>query len=307
MFSMLYILNNIKQIKQNSEDFTQKDLTMRKYLYIISCMDTKEQALPERFMLHPRHIAQGHYILGTTANRLLKMAMSRFDWKNPKSEVKFSFSDYFREFGIEKPGNADKLMLKKSLGELRESGVEIAEEYPDGGFGYTAYNFISYMSAFLTSWDLDEIKIKFTDEIAMALAEYKKSGYSLIDLERIKNLQGKYKIRFYEIAMSHEGQKNKNGEWWFEHSIEELRDMLKTEKMYNTTDFRNKIINRSIIAINKANIGIRINTEHKKRMKEQDKIHFNCKYVDCKQEVPIPVEEKEEVPATITLTGTTKK
>jgi plasmid replication initiation protein len=256
----------------------------------------KNKLTPERFALHPRHIAQGRYMLGITANRLLKMAIKHFDHKSPKPEVKFSFSEYFEAFEIEHPGAKDKLLLKEAVQELLHASVEILEEYPDGNFGYGGYNFFSHVSAFLTSWGLDRLTVRFTVELAVALAEYKKSGYSLIDIEKFKKLQGKYEMRLYEIAMSHEGQKN-DGEWRFEYSIAELREMLKTEKMYEKTAyFREQVIERSIAGINEANIGIHIDVERgKKKMSEKDALRFTCKYNNQRPEYLLPNDPEDEI------------
>jgi hypothetical protein len=79
--------------------------------------------------------------------------------------------------------------------------------------------------------------------------------------------------------MSHVGQKE-NGQWWFEYSVEELREVLKTEKMYERqTNFKEKVIDKSIMAINDADIGLYISIHTpKKKMTKKDKLRFICKY-----------------------------
>jgi plasmid replication initiation protein len=242
-------------------------------------MKTNKDTLPDVCAFNPRSIAQAHYILSVTANRLLKMAIHKFDIKKPKPEVKFSFLEYFKAYHMENPGAEDKRLLKMACKEIAHTSLEVEENYMDGGFRYVVINMVSKMSAFLTSWGMDELTIKFTDEMATLISEYKNSGYYALDVEKFGKLGGKYEQRLFEIAMSYRGLKDeKTGLWFFAYSIAELREVLKTEKLYpRISDFREKIIEKSIKNINETNIGVKITTKKgKNRLSEKDQIFFSC-------------------------------
>ncbi|GMO55816.1 MAG: hypothetical protein Ta2C_11050 [Candidatus Endomicrobiellum trichonymphae] len=250
-------------------------------------------------ILHPRHLAQGCYIMSVTANRLLKIAMSLFDPNSPdKRTVKFKFSDYFKCYNLPMNGTNSKDNFKAACKELRKAGIDLMTDY-EYGFSYLGVNFTEKVKADYTP-EKDEVFIKFTEEIAIIFSEYKKIGYDYLKMENFGKLQGKYDQRFYEIAMSRCGFKDDNDEWYFEYSIDQLRELLDAENIYTTTnDFRKYIIDRSIIAINEADIGLEISTDYKsqkrKYLKKNDPIHFFCKLVSQKN--PKSVQPKTQTEA----------
>jgi hypothetical protein len=119
--------------------------------------------------INPRRLAQAR--LSATASRLLKMAMRKFNANQPKAEVKFSFSEYFEKYRVEHPGAEDKRLLRMACEELLQLYLEVEEEY-QGGFAYVGIKVVSKVSASLTSWGLDELTVRFTDEMAPLIAEY---------------------------------------------------------------------------------------------------------------------------------------
>ena len=251
----------------------------------------------EPFTLQPIHISQGHYIMSVTANRLLKMAIQHFDWKTGNRVVKFTFSEYFRLYGLDERSSGDKEVLADAVKELIKAHIEVYDDGPGGSFTYIAYTFFSSISAFRKSWGKDEITLTFSDEITGVLADYIKSGFSMMTPERLRLLDGKYQWRFYEIALSRAGQKQ-YGKWWFEYSIKELRDVLKTGKLYKQSiNFKTWVIDESIKAINEAHIGLHIDIIRPKlRMSADDKYRFECSYEP--EARPIMMQQIEDKPPT---------
>jgi len=256
----------------------------------------KQIIKPEPFVINPRHIAQGQYILNPMAQRLLKMAQRKFDFKNPNNrEVKFSVNEFLQAFNLSK--TVDRAELKDAFPELRKAGVDIREDLPDGGFHYEGFNFFEKVSSYWWSWGMDEITVKFTETMAVVMAEYEESGYQLLDLAKVGKLTGKYEIRFYEIAMSRYNQRDlKTGEWWFDYSLKEIRDLLKVGGKYpNAGNFKIRVIDGPLMRLNNANIGIQINTLTPKRMTKGNKIRFLCRCVTVENpkstEPQVPTEE----------------
>ena len=106
-------------------------------------------------------------------------------------------------------------------------------------------------------------------------------------------IQGRYAIRFYELALSYAGFEgrdgNSRGEWYFEHTLDEIRALFQIDpkKYKQTKEFKRNIIDNPIEEINAAGIGLRIEPKYNRKGKWLVGVRFNCRWV--KRDEPLPV------------------
>ncbi|WP_265348103.1 replication initiation protein [Candidatus Azobacteroides pseudotrichonymphae] len=235
--------------------------------------------------------------LSTNAQRMLAMALARLP-KEPKTpedyRVKFSVSDFFKTFGIERGTNTNRLILNAS-DECASSVLKI--ESPDGDelqkFPWLSECTLRKYIVFIPDrethvsklnyhednaktvknppalYQWDTVVMEFNPKLWETLKEFK--GWSTVELNVLGKLQSKYAIRFYEWAMSWKGKAGKDGnppgKYWFEMRLADIREKLAIPKSkYKAVkEFKRNVIKLPIEELNNADIGVRIDIAPFKR------------------------------------------
>jgi hypothetical protein len=257
------------------------------------------------FVIQPTAISRSIYSASTFARRLMAMAMSLLPTE-PKEEsdyeVSFHVAEFLEALGMEKGGDTG-YALHAAVQECCGKIIEIPSLN-----AFKCYTWFTSASLEMPpgeyldmrqgkGWNWDKISFTFNPELAHTIGDFRKQ-YSMIDLLDFGKLQSRYAIRIYELALSFQGYagkgENTEDNWFFIKTIEELRLLFKIEphKYKVKSDFRKKVIDYPIEEINKAELGIFIETESVKQGRWLQHIKFHCKWI--KKGDPIPVNPATE-------------
>lgn len=247
------------------------------------------QKIPE-YVLQPNAISQSMYSASTNARRLMAMAMALLPENTEDYKVQFLLHDFMDALGIER-GEKTRLLIEAAAEECTGNLIKIRQ--PNGD--YLLYTW--FQKTYLTKHEAmvspkkplislphwDTITMWFNPELGDAIKAFKKA-YAKIDLIDLGKLQSRYAIRFHELALSYSGFEGKNGnrcgEWYFEHSLEEIRALFQIDlkKYKQTKDFRVYVIDKPIEELNNARIGLHITPEYKRKGKWLIGARFNCRW-----------------------------
>ena len=238
----------------------------------------------QEFVIQPNAISQSMYSASTTARRLMAMAMSGVEPDTDNYDVSFSVLDFIKALGIKRGSKTNDLIFP-AVKECFENPITIKKDNED----WVVYSWFTEASLEQTT-----ISMSFNPKLGKTIKALKKLyGHAKIDLIDLGKLQSRYAIRFYELALSYagfEGQGgNRRSEWWFEHTISDIRALFQIEKnKYKLTkEFKRNVIDKSIEEINAAGIGLRIEPEYNRKGKWLVGVRFNCRWV--KRNEPLPV------------------
>jgi plasmid replication initiation protein len=264
---------------------------------------------PETLGVTPRYVLQHNVIsrsahnLSATAKKLTAMAMALLPPDLSSLTASFTFTEFCNAIGYEKGGESFKLFLD-GLKECVNNTISIELTSPKTGKkiweNYTWFTYSKYDEAngFAT--------MTFSPQLAAVLLDLKRV-YSKIMLGDLGELQGKYAVRFLELAISYSSLMGKDGnrdhQWYFERSVKELRFMLGVpESAYKETRlFRQRVIEGPVKELNKAGLGLSIKTTGVKQGRNLTSIRFDC------QKVPRLIKQKSRprkktAPAPLELT-----
>jgi plasmid replication initiation protein len=239
---------------------------------------------PETLGVTPRYVLQHNAIsrsahnLSATAKKLTAMAMALLPSNLSSLTVAFTFIEFCKAIGYTKSGESFKLFLA-ALKECVNSSISL--EITTEKTGKKKWEHYTW---FISS-DLDEetgvATMTFSPQLATVIVELKRV-YSKIILRDIGELQSKYAIRLFELAISYSSLKGQHGNrdlaWYFERSVQELRFMMGIpEDTYKETRlFRQKVIEEPVKEINRSGIGLAIKTEGVKQGRRLAAIRFDC-------------------------------
>lgn len=248
--------------------------------------ETGEINTPETLGVTPRYVLQHNAIsrsihnLSATAKKLTAMAMALLPADLSSLTASFTFTDFCKAVGYGDGGEQYRLFVA-AVDECMKSVITV--ETPillkNGKKKWQKYTWFTYASF---NEETGNATMTFAPELAAILLEMKKV-YAKINLRNLGELQSKYALRIYETAVSYSSLKGKDGNqseaWYFERSIQELRDMLgvPVDAYPETKRFRQKVIEEPVKEINEAGIGLEINTESVKQGRRLAAIRFDCK------------------------------
>ena len=263
------------------------------------------QELPE-VVYQANVIGQSMYSLGTTARRLIAMAMSLVNVDKKQYEVSFRIKDFLDALGLDS-GAKSYSLLKSAIDECFDNSIEF--NYPDGSWKkYTWFSFAGMEIGMGQDKDgnlnLENIiTMEFNNRLSKIIKSFQR-GYREIKLKNLGKLQGKYSIRFYELALSFAGFAGKNGNapgTWFitpkPFPIAEIRKRFKVDdkKYKDTKNFRVKVIDQPIKEINEADIGLRIEPEYVYRGRRLYGVTLECRWVKVDEPLPVtPTTETDQ-------------
>lgn len=245
-----------------------------------SLEDWKIESVKALSCLQPNQISQGLYKCSPMAKKLLAYTISNLKmikWnleKEPSYEVYFKPVQFAKALGLQRIGIKQQELIKNALEELQSSYIAI-----DAGDTFQTFSWVTH-TLYIKKENL--INIELNQKLGKALLEWQK-GFTTIQLIEMGRLQSFYAMRFYEIAQSWVGKKgkdgNKQGEWYFEMSIQKIRDVFQLkddEYVGRMSNFTTYVISNPIGEVNlKTNLNI--NFQKLKEGKEVLGFRFTCR------------------------------
>lgn len=232
-------------------------------------------------------ISQSSYMMPAMARKLVFSAMARLSPDDEKGTITMTSYDVLESLGLSRGGNQYDL-IKKAFKESMEQVIEINSET-----GWKMLHWFTSVGAVLRG-NSEEYIICFHPDILPYAQELKKN-FTVLNLENIGKLQGKYSIRIYELVMSFSGMAgengNRSGSWFIQKTIEEFRHMFRVDNYPRTSNFRAWVIDKPIEEINSASIGIHITPEYIRKGKKLLAIKLKVRRV-------LPKEPKKVNPVT---------
>ncbi|MCQ2591718.1 MAG: replication initiation protein [Treponema sp.] len=228
------------------------------------------------YLLQPNVISRSINDIEATEKKLMTLAMSYIPQKIESDDdytVTFTISDAIKALDMT-DGQKQRMILENAIDKISGSQIKI---YTDNGdwFKYTWFDHAAWLPTTKT------FSLSFNKSLGNALLQYKKA-YAKLDLAYLGRLSSKYSIRYFEIGMSYAGNKgingNKKGTWYFEYTIEQLRQLFSIEdsKYKRMTDFTRRIVYDPIELLNNAKVGFEIDPQPIKRGKNLIAFHFVC-------------------------------
>jgi plasmid replication initiation protein len=244
-----------------------------------------ETNTPETFGVTPRYALQHNVVsrsaheLSSTASKLTAMAMSLLPPDLSSLTATFTFAEFCKALGITRGGESYKI-FKAAVDECMECVITVETE-PDEN-GKKAWKKFTWFTVATFDEETDQATMKFSDELADFLMALKWM-YSKINLKDIGELQSRYAIRLFEMAMSYRSLAGKNGNrdkaWYFERGFpDEIRYIMGIgEEAYKDNHvFKQKVIENPINEINKAGLGLAIKPTTVKQGRQIVAIRFEC-------------------------------
>jgi plasmid replication initiation protein len=232
----------------------------------------------------PEYVLQYHAIsrsiqhLSATAKKLTAMAMSLLPLDLSIRTASFTFAEFCKALSYEKGGESYRLFVE-AVDECMKNIITI--KIPGNGNKNEHWKKYTWFSVAEFDKNTGVCMMTFSEELTTVLLEFKKM-YSKMNLADLGRLQSKYGLRIFEISNSYSSlagkNGNKDGAWYFEYTISELRLILSVpdEAYPETGNFRRFVIEKPIKEINEAGIGVTITTEGVKQGRNLRGIRFNC-------------------------------
>lgn len=242
----------------------------------INSLDNNLAKKNRTFILQPNVISRSINDIEATEKKLMTLAMSYIPQKIESDDdytVTFSISDAIKSLDMT-DGQKQRMILENAVDKISGSQIKI---FTDNG-DWIKYSWFDHAAWLPTT---KTFSLSFNKSLGNALMQYKKA-YAKLDLAYLGRLSSKYSLRYFEIGMSYAGNKgingNKKGTWYFEYTIEQLRQLfvIDDSKYKRMTDFTRRIVYDPIELLNKAKVGFEIDPQPIKRGKNLIAFHFVC-------------------------------
>lgn len=222
------------------------------------------------FAIQKNALSQSIYSCTSVTRKLIAMATSLL--KKDNLSVSFTISEFLNVLNL-KDGTNQRETVKIAVKELDNLKVVLKDSM-------MAYDSLSWFTRRGMDFEKNEIRLTFNSDLAELLKN--KRGHAKLDLEAMGKIQSFYAIRYYELAMSYRGFIGKEGntedEWFFEKTIDELRELFVLQEKYKVTSmFRINVIDNPIAELNAAKVGFNIKLTYKRKGKKLVSVIFNCK------------------------------
>ena len=246
---------------------------------------------PETLGVTPRYVIQHHAIsrgapadrdeqyLSATAQKLIAMAMSLLPADLSSRTAAFTFTEFCNALGMP-PGGEQYKIFKTAVDECLRCIISVETELDEKG--KKAWKKFTWFTMATFDEKTGQATMKFSEELASFLMALKWM-YSKVSLKDIGELQSRYAIKLFEMAMSYMSLKGKQGNaddyWYFERPIPELRTILGVpQDAYQRMDlFKQNVIEKPLKELNHAGVGLQIRPEGIKQGRRIVAIRFNCK------------------------------
>jgi plasmid replication initiation protein len=242
---------------------------------------TETLGVTPHYVLQHNAISRSAHNLSATAKKLTAMAMALLPSDLSSLSVSFTFPEFCDALGYERGGESYRI-FKNAVEECMKSIIKI--EGQQNNKGKKDWIIYHWFECAKFKQDTETCTMVFGKELAYFLKELKWL-YSKINLKDFGNLQSRYALRIFELAISYSSLMGKDGnqkyEWYFERPIEELRFMLGIpDGAYKETKlFRQYAIEKPVKEINNAGLGVAIKAEGIKQGRKLTAIRFDCEKV----------------------------
>jgi plasmid replication initiation protein len=234
-----------------------------------------------RYVLQHNAISRSAHTLSATANKITLMALALIPPDLSSRTAAFTFTEFCKAIGYTKSGESFKLFLA-ALKECGNANINVQIVNPANG--KTTWQGCHWFSFWEFREETGVATLSFSEELVSVLSELK-WVYAKINLKDIGELQSKYAIRFFELAVSYMSLQGKGGNqdnaFYFERSLQELRYIfgISDDQYKETWDFTRKVIKEPIDEINRAGIGISISPSGIKQGRKNTGYRFDCQSV----------------------------
>jgi plasmid replication initiation protein len=234
-----------------------------------------------RYVLQHNAISRSAHTLSATASKITLMALALIPPDLSSRTAAFTFTEFCNAIGYTKSGESFKLFLA-ALKECGNANINIQIVNPANG--KTTWQGCHWFSFWEFREETGVATLSFSEELITVLSELKRV-YAKINLKDIGELQSKYAIRFFELALSYMSLQGKGGNrdkaFYFERNLQELRYILGIpDDLYKETkDFTKKVIKEPINEINRAGIGVSIIPSGIKQGRKNTGYRFDCQSV----------------------------
>jgi plasmid replication initiation protein len=233
-----------------------------------------------RYVLQHNVISRSAHGLSATAKKLTAMAMALLPPDLSSLTAAFTFPEFCKALGMPIGGEQYEI-FKKAVDESMESVITIETEPDDKG--KKDWKKVTWFTVATFSEKTGKATMTFSSELAEFLAALKWM-YAKINLKDLGELQSRYAVHLFEIAMSYRslaGQRGNRGEtWYFERGFpDELRHIMGVAKTAYKDNYELKryVIEKPVKEINKAGIGLEITPVTVKQGRRIVAIRFDCK------------------------------
>jgi plasmid replication initiation protein len=234
-----------------------------------------------RYVLQHNAISRSVNSLSATAQKLTAMAMALLPSDLSSLTAAFTFPEFCKALGMPVGGEQYKL-FKDAVKECMRCVITIETE--PNAQGKKEWRQFTWFIEARYSEETSKATMTFSPKLAEVLLELR-WVYSKINLHDVGRLKSRYAIRSYEIALSYAylkgKQGNKDSAWYFQWTIEELREIMGVPKdAYKETHlFKQKVIEAPIREINNAGLGLKISVESVKQGRYLIAIRFDCEQI----------------------------
>jgi plasmid replication initiation protein len=173
----------------------------------------------------------------------------------------FTFTDFCKAIGYERGGESYQI-FRAAVRECLQCLISLETE-PDKN-GKKKWKEFTWFTMAEFDEATGHATMKFSDELAEFLASVKWM-YAKINLKDLGELQSRYAIRLFEIAMSYRSLAGKNGNrgetWYFERNFPDgVRKIMGVEEdaYKNNAELKRNVIEKPVKEINEAGIGLEI-------------------------------------------------
>jgi plasmid replication initiation protein len=233
-----------------------------------------------RYVLQHNAVSRGAQGLSATAQKLAAMAMALLPPDLSSLTASFTFTDFCNAIGYGDGGEQYKI-FRAAVNECLQSLISIETE-PDKN-GKKKWKAFTWFTVAEFDEATGQARMTFSSELAEFLAAIKWM-YAKINLKDLGELQSRYAVHLFEIAMSYRSLAGKNGNhneaWYFERGFpDEIRQIMGVAKnaYKDSYELKRKVIEGPVKEINEAGIGLEITPVTVKQGRSIVAIRFDCK------------------------------
>jgi plasmid replication initiation protein len=257
-----------------------------------------------RYVLQHNAISRGAQSLSATAQKLAAMAMALLPTDLSTLTASFTFGDFCKAIGYGDGGEQYKV-FRAAVRECLQSLISIETE-PDKN-GKKKWKEFTWFTVAEFDEATGQARMTFSSELAEFLAAFKWM-YARINLKDLGELQSRYALHLFEIAMSYRSLAGRGGNrsetWYFERGFpDEIRHIMGVAKdAYKDNHvLKQYVIEKPIKEINKAGIGFEITPTPVKQGNRIVSIRFYCKQTEriVKGKGKISENKASEAPLTL--------
>jgi plasmid replication initiation protein len=233
-----------------------------------------------RYVLQHNAVSRGAHKLSATAQKLAAMAMALLPPDLSSLTAAFTFTDFCNAVGYERGGESYEV-FRAAVNECLQCLISLETE-PDkkGKKDWKAFTWFT-MAEF--SEATEQARMTFSSELAEFLAAIKWM-YARVNLKDLGELQSRYAVHLFEIAMSYRSLAGKSGNrgetWYFERGFpDEIRKIMGVAKdtYKDNYELKRYVIEKPLKEINEAGIGLEITPVTVKQGRRIVAIRFDCK------------------------------